>query len=102
MVYDVAHNIAKIESYEVNGKKLSLCVHRKGQHGPSQPGTPGLPARYREVGQPVLIPGDMGVIRSWLWALTGRSRNPSLSLSRRGEEDEPPRREARRQGCGCG
>ncbi len=60
MVYDVAHNIAKIESYEVNGKKLSLCVHRKGATRAFPAGHPSLPARYREMGQPVLIPGDMG------------------------------------------
>lgn len=60
MVYDVAHNIAKIESYEVEGKKLSLCVHRKGATRAFPPGHPGIPARYKEIGQPVLIPGDMG------------------------------------------
>ena len=60
MVYDVAHNIAKIESYEVEGKKLSLCVHRKGATRAFPPGHSGIPARYKEIGQPVLIPGDMG------------------------------------------
>ncbi|MCX5991846.1 MAG: RtcB family protein [Chloroflexi bacterium] len=60
MVYDVAHNIAKIESYEVEGKKLSLCVHRKGATRAFPPGHLGIPARYKEIGQPVLIPGDMG------------------------------------------
>jgi tRNA-splicing ligase RtcB (3'-phosphate/5'-hydroxy nucleic acid ligase) len=60
MVYDVAHNIAKIESYEVDGKKLSLCVHRKGATRAFPAGHPSLPDRYREIGQPVLIPGDMG------------------------------------------
>jgi tRNA-splicing ligase RtcB len=60
MVYDVAHNIAKIETYEVNGKKLQLCVHRKGATRAFPPGHPDVPARYRKIGQPVLIPGDMG------------------------------------------
>jgi tRNA-splicing ligase RtcB len=60
MVYDVAHNIAKIESYEVNGKKLSLCVHRKGATRAFPANHPSIPARYKEIGQPVLIPGDMG------------------------------------------
>ncbi|MBM4462502.1 MAG: RtcB family protein [Chloroflexi bacterium] len=60
MVYDVAHNIAKIESYEVNGKKASLCVHRKGATRAFPPGHPDVPARYKKIGQPVLIPGDMG------------------------------------------
>ncbi|HJX70157.1 MAG TPA: RtcB family protein [Dehalococcoidia bacterium] len=60
MVYDVAHNIAKIESYEVKGKRLSLCVHRKGATRAFPAGHPDIPQRYREIGQPVLIPGDMG------------------------------------------
>jgi tRNA-splicing ligase RtcB len=60
MVYDVAHNIAKIENYDVNGKKLGLCVHRKGATRAFPAGHPSLPARYKEIGQPVLIPGDMG------------------------------------------
>ena len=60
MVYDVAHNIAKIEKYEVGGKRTSLCVHRKGATRAFPAGHPDIPARYREIGQPVLIPGDMG------------------------------------------
>ena len=60
MVYDVAHNIAKIESYEVDGKRIELCVHRKGATRAFPPGHPDLPSRYSQIGQPVLIPGDMG------------------------------------------
>jgi tRNA-splicing ligase RtcB len=60
MVYDVAHNIAKIENYDVNGKKLGLCVHRKGATRAFPAGHPHIPSRYKEIGQPVLIPGDMG------------------------------------------
>lgn len=59
-VYDVAHNIAKIEEHEINGKKTRLCVHRKGATRAFPPGHPALPERYRHLGQPVLIPGDMG------------------------------------------
>ena len=59
-VYDVAHNIAKIETHRVNGKELSLCVHRKGATRAFPAGHPEVPARYAGVGQPVLIPGDMG------------------------------------------
>jgi len=59
-VYDVAHNIAKIEEYTVNGKKLSLCVHRKGATRAFPAGHPDIPDVYRSIGQPVLIPGDMG------------------------------------------
>lgn len=60
LVYDVAHNIAKIETYEINGKKKKLCVHRKGATRALGPGHPELPDKYRHVGQPVIIPGDMG------------------------------------------
>jgi len=60
MVYDVAHNIAKIETYEVDGRRRELCVHRKGATRAFPPGHPDLPTRYRGTGQPVLIPGDMG------------------------------------------
>ena len=60
LVYDVAHNIAKIEEYEVEGRRMRLCVHRKGATRAFPAGDPALPGAYREVGQPVLIPGDMG------------------------------------------
>ncbi|MEO0085796.1 MAG: RtcB family protein [candidate division WOR-3 bacterium] len=59
-VYDVAHNIAKIEEHEVRGRQVRLCVHRKGATRAFGPGHPALPQKYRELGQPVLIPGDMG------------------------------------------
>ena len=59
-VYDVAHNIAKIEEHIINGKKVKLCVHRKGATRAFGPGASELPVAYREVGQPVLVPGDMG------------------------------------------
>ncbi len=60
LIYDVAHNIAKIEEHEVNGKKMKLIVHRKGATRAFPPGHPDLPELYRTLGQPVLIPGDMG------------------------------------------
>jgi tRNA-splicing ligase RtcB len=59
-VYDVAHNIAKFETHEVEGKRRNLCVHRKGATRAFPPGHPEIPEAYRSVGQPVLIPGDMG------------------------------------------
>jgi len=59
-VYDVAHNIAKIEEYTINGKKLTLCVHRKGATRAFPAKHPDIPDVYRDIGQPVLIPGDMG------------------------------------------
>lgn len=60
LVYDVCHNIAKIETHEVNGKRRRLCVHRKGATRAFPPHSPLIPQDYREIGQPVLIPGDMG------------------------------------------
>ena len=59
-VYDVSHNMAKIEEHLVDGKRMSLCVHRKGATRAFPPGHPETPERYRDIGQPVLVPGDMG------------------------------------------
>jgi len=59
-VYDVCHNIAKFEEHEVDGRKMRLCVHRKGATRAFGPGREGVPADYRDVGQPVLAPGSMG------------------------------------------
>jgi len=60
LLYDVAHNIAKIEEHIVNGEKVKLCVHRKGATRAFPPGHLEIPAKYRAIGQPVLIPGSMG------------------------------------------
>jgi len=60
VVYDVAHNIAKMETYEIDGHRRELCVHRKGATRAFPPGHPEIPEKYRAIGQPVLIPGDMG------------------------------------------
>jgi len=59
-VYDVAHNIAKFEEHEVGGQRMRVCVHRKGATRAFGPHHPGVPADYRAVGQPVLVPGSMG------------------------------------------
>jgi len=60
LVYDVAHNIAKLEKYEINGKMSLLCIHRKGATRAFPPGREGIPKDYGQFGQPVIIPGDMG------------------------------------------
>ncbi|MBN1843197.1 MAG: RtcB family protein [Deltaproteobacteria bacterium] len=60
LVYDVCHNMAKIETHEVDGRQKQLCVHRKGATRAFPPQSPFIPQDYKEVGQPVLIPGDMG------------------------------------------
>ncbi len=68
LVYDVAHNIAKIEEHVVHGKTKVLCVHRKGATRAFPAGHPDVPEAYRAVGQPVIIPGDMG---RGSWVLAG-------------------------------
>jgi tRNA-splicing ligase RtcB len=60
LIYDVTHNIAKIEEHEVDGRKVKLCVHRKGATRAFPAGHPDVPEKYASVGQPILIPGDMG------------------------------------------
>ncbi len=60
LVYDVCHNIAKVEEYEIDGEMQRVCVHRKGATRAFPAYHPALPEKYRAVGQPVLIPGDMG------------------------------------------
>ncbi len=60
LVYDVCHNIAKKESHTIDGKKREVCVHRKGATRAFSPGHPAVCESYRDVGQPILIPGDMG------------------------------------------
>lgn len=68
VIYDVCHNIAKWENHTVNGKQRRLCVHRKGATRAFPPGHAEIPAAYRKIGQPVLIPGDMG---RYSYVLTG-------------------------------
>lgn len=60
LIYDVCHNIAKIETHTVNGEKRKLCVHRKGATRAFPPNHHDIPVDYQSIGQPVLIPGDMG------------------------------------------
>ena len=69
LVYDVAHNIAKRETHAVDGVERAVWVHRKGATRAFGPGRPDVPPDYRAVGQPVIIPGDMGR-ESWLLAGT--------------------------------
>ena len=60
LIYDVAHNIGKFEEHTVNGQKRTLFIHRKGATRAFPPGHEDVPAKYRSIGQPVIIPGDMG------------------------------------------
>ena len=73
LLYDVAHNIAKIEEHEIDGKITKLCVHRKGATRAFPPGHSEIPEKYRENGQPVLIPGSMGTA-SYILSGTEESR----------------------------
>jgi len=72
LLYDVCHNIAKIETLPVDGTPVKLCVHRKGATRAYPPGHADVPERYRKAGQPVLIPGDMGT-GSYVLAGTDRA-----------------------------
>jgi len=67
-IYDIAHNMAKIETHVVDGRRRELCVHRKGATRAYGPGSEVLPAVYRDIGQPVLVPGSMGTSS---WVLVG-------------------------------
>jgi len=71
LVYDICHNIAKIEEHVVSGKRITVCVHRKGATRAFPAGHPQLPPDYRDIGQPVLIPGDMG---RYSYVLVGTER----------------------------
>lgn len=77
LVYDVCHNIAKFEEHQVAGKTRRLCVHRKGATRSFAPGHQDVPALYRAVGQPVLIPGDMGT-HSYLLVGTQRAMSETF------------------------
>lgn len=76
-VYDVAHNIAKFETHEVNGKEEELCVHRKGATRAFGPSRPEVPEAYRDVGQPVLVPGSMGTAS---YVLVGQDKALDLTF----------------------
>jgi tRNA-splicing ligase RtcB len=77
IVYDVAHNVAKVESHKIDGETKKVTVHRKGATRSFPPGHHDIPAEYRDVGQPVLIPGSMGTSS---WVLIGTPRAMELSF----------------------
>ncbi len=94
LVYDVAHNIAKIEEHDVDGKRMKLIVHRKGATRAFPPGHPEIPKDYQSIGQPVLIPGSMGTAsyilvgvpsgaRAWYTAPHGAGRWMSRAAAKR-------------------
>ena len=67
-VYDIAHNMAKVEEHNIQNRRVKVCVHRKGATRAFGPGSPALPDVYRDIGQPVLVPGSMGTAS---WVLLG-------------------------------
>jgi len=77
-VYDVCHNVAKVETHSVDGREARLCVHRKGATRSFGPGHPEIPAAYRAVGQPMIIPGSMGTAS---YVLVGTAEAEELSWS---------------------
>jgi tRNA-splicing ligase RtcB len=79
-VYDICHNIGKLETHEVKGDRVKVCVHRKGATRAFGPGNPGLPPEYQQTGQPVLVPGSMGTA-SWVLAGTEESMLRSFGSS---------------------
>jgi len=83
LVYDVAHNIAKIENHKVNGEKRKVWVHRKGATRAFPSGHPEIPADYSAAGQPVLIPGSMGT-SSWLLVGTEKAMQVSFGSTAHG------------------
>jgi tRNA-splicing ligase RtcB len=76
-VYDIAHNIGKIETHVVDGENMTVCVHRKGATRAFGPGSDDLPSEYRDLGQPVFVPGSMGTSS---WVLLGTEGSMSQSF----------------------
>lgn len=77
LIYDVAHNIAKFEEHDIDGVKRRVVVHRKGATRAFPPGSKDIPMEYRDIGQPVLIPGSMGTAS---WVLIGTQKAMDLSF----------------------
>lgn len=95
-IYDIAHNMAKIEEHEVSGRRRQLCVHRKGATRAFGPGAPGLPSVYRDIGQPVLVPGSMGTA-SWVLVGTEGSMRQTFGSTCHGAGRTMSRRQAKRE-----
>jgi tRNA-splicing ligase RtcB (3'-phosphate/5'-hydroxy nucleic acid ligase) len=96
LVYDLAHNMGKIETHQVDGRPVKVLVHRKGATRSFGPGMPGVPARYQAIGQPVLVPGSMGTT-SWVLAGTQTSMQKSFGSACHGAGRVFSRSQARHQ-----
>ncbi len=109
-VYDITHNMGKIETHLIHGKSVKVCVHRKGATRAFGPGSPELPPEYRSIGQPVIIPGSMGtaswvlvgtaesMVRSFGSTCHGAGRLMSRSRAKREVRGEELRRELEERG----
>lgn len=97
LVFDVAHNLAKIERHAVDGRETTLCVHRKGATRAFGTGHPALPQDLRAVGQPVLIPGSMGTAS---WVLKGTAGNPAFGSAAHGAGRLMSRKQAKSESTG--
>jgi len=95
-VYDVAHNIGKFEKHVINGEDRTVCVHRKGATRAFGPGSKDLPEDYKEIGQPVLVPGSMGTA-SWVLIGTEQSMARSFGSSCHGAGRVMSRSQAKRE-----
>ena len=94
-IYDIAHNMAKVETHRIAGKKVQLCVHRKGATRAFGPGAPELPPAYRDIGQPVLVPGSMGTA-SWVLVGTPESMAQTFGSTCHGAGRTMSRKKARK------
>jgi tRNA-splicing ligase RtcB len=99
LVYDVAHNLAKFEEHEVDGRMRRLCVHRKGATRAFGAGHPELPSAYREIGQPATIPGSMGTA-SYVLVGTEEARDRSFSSTCHGAGRAMSRTQAKKMKAG--
>jgi tRNA-splicing ligase RtcB len=95
-VYDIAHNMGKVETHAVEGKDMQVCVHRKGATRAFGPGAPGLPPEYQKIGQPVLVPGSMGTA-SWVLVGTEGSMQRSFGSTCHGAGRTMSRSQAKKQ-----
>lgn len=94
-VYDICHNMGKIETHIIDGERMQVCVHRKGATRAFGPGSPELPDEYKAIGQPVLVPGSMGTA-SWVLVGTETSMTQSFGSTCHGAGRLMSRHEAKR------
>ena len=95
-VYDIAHNMGKIETHVIAGQEVKVCVHRKGATRAFGPGAPGLPPEYQVIGQPVLVPGSMGTA-SWVLVGTEASMQRTFGSTCHGAGRVMSRHKAKRE-----